>query len=109
MNVNIDSQDGIVVVRPSGKLDALTAPQLQESLNRVLEEGALRVVIDMTDVRYVSSAGLRVFIRVGKQLMQTGKMAVAGLHASVRQVFEMAGFEMILSICDDVDSAKSRV
>jgi anti-anti-sigma factor len=109
MKVNVDNENGIVMVRPSGKLDALTAPVLQESLDRILEEGSLRLVIDMTEVRYVSSAGLRVFIRVGRQLMQTGKMSVTGLHASVRQVFEMAGFHLIMTICDDVNSAKAAV
>ena len=109
MKINIDNEDGIVIVRPNGKLDALTAPALQESLDQALDGGAQRLVIDMAGVKYVSSAGLRVFIRVGKKLLQSGKLAVAGPHPSVRQVFDMAGFDMIMTICDDVDAAKNVV
>ena len=114
MKVNVETEDGVVVVRPSGKLDAITSPHFQESMNEIIKEngqgeGQQRVVIDMTDVPYVSSAGLRVIIRAAKTIMGNGKLAVTGLSSSVQQVFELAGFEKIMSICADLETAKQNV
>ena len=109
MNVSIVTEDDIFIVRPAGKLDALTSPQLKESIDGVLNDGGTLLVIDMSEVAYVSSAGLRVFIRSAKHLMGTGKVAVASLKSSVRQVFDMAGFAMLMSLCDSVEDAKVAV
>lgn len=109
MKVSVENEGDIFVVRPSGKLDALTSQQFQDSMDEVLNDGGTRIVIDMSEVAYVSSVGLRVFIRSAKQLMGTGKVAVAGLKSSVRQVFDMAGFAMLMSLCDTLEEAKAAV
>ena len=107
MNVNVEHEGDVVVVRAIGKMDALTAPTMQDAIDEVLNEQPSHVVIEMSDVPYISSAGLRVFIRAAKAAKGSGKLAVCGLHENVRQVFELAGFDKIMSLCDDLDAAKA--
>ena len=107
MNVNVEQQGDVVIVRPIGKLDALTAPTMQDAIDEVLNGQPAHVVIEMSDVPYISSAGLRVFIRAAKAAKGSGTLAVCGLHDNVRQVFELAGFDKIMSLCDDLDAAKA--
>ena len=109
MKMDVESAGDVTVVRPAGKLDALTSPQFQEAISDIVQETAGGLVIDLSDVPYVSSAGLRVFIQAAKSLMGKGKLAVSGLNDPVRQVFELAGFEKLMSICEDVETAKQNV
>ena len=107
MKVDIQTDSDVSIVRPAGKLDALTSPKFQESLDRILNDGVQRIVIDMSQIEYVSSAGLRVFVIIAKRLMANGQLIVAACAPSVKQVFELAGFPILMTICDDVTEAKS--
>ena len=57
MNVGTQTTDELTVVTPSGRIDALTASTLQDAVDQVIRDGALRVIIDMADVPFASSAG----------------------------------------------------
>lgn len=107
MNVNVETEGDLVIVRPVGKMDALTAPVMQEAVDEIMQKQPPHVVIDMADVPYISSAGLRVFIRAAKSAQGSGKLAVCRLNDNVRQVFELAGFDKIMNLCDDLETAKS--
>jgi anti-anti-sigma factor len=109
MNVGTQTTDELTVVTPSGRIDALTASTLQDAVDQVIRDGALRVIIDMADVPFASSAGLRVFILAAKQLLGKGHLVVCGLNPNVKSVFAMAGFESLMSICNDLETARDDV
>lgn len=109
MRIDVQTENGIVTVRPMGKLDAVTAAHFQEAMNHLLQNDVIHIVIDMSDVPYVSSCGLRVFVHAAKQLMGTGNLAVAALQVNVQQAFELAGFGRIMHVCDDVAAARQCV
>jgi anti-anti-sigma factor len=95
----------VSIVHAVGRLDAITAPVLTDSLSKLVTADTPRIVLDLTSVPFVSSAGLRVVLQAAKQVMGRGKFAVCGLVPAVRQVFDMAGFNRILTICESPDSA----
>ena len=107
MNVKVETEGDVVVVRPMGKMDAITAPPMQDAIDEVLAENPAHVILDLSEVPYVSSAGLRVFLRVAKAAKGTSSLAVCHLHENVRQVFELAGFDKIMTLCDDLAAAKA--
>lgn len=109
MKLTCEQQGDVILLRAAGKLDAVTAPQFREDLEQTLAPDARRVVLDLSATPYVSSAGLRVLIVLAKQLMPHGKLAVTGLNESVREVFELAGFDKIMTLCDDVAAALDAV
>ena len=86
-----------LVVALEGRLDTTTAPQLEEELKTGLE-GVTDLVIDLSKLEYVSSAGLRVLLSAFKIMRNKGKMKVTNANELVKEVFEVTGFSDFLPI-----------
>lgn len=98
MQISTRTSNDIYIVAIAGSLDSATAPEAQKSLDGVLA-GAKKVVLDFSDLDYISSAGLRVLLGAAKKLRASaGTFGMFGLNQSVREVFEISGFSSILSI-----------
>jgi len=80
-----------------GKLDTQTAPELEESLHDDLD-GVNNLVLDLTDLEYVSSAGLRVILSTYKRMSKQGAMVIKHVTPDVMDVFDMTGFTDLLNI-----------
>jgi len=95
------------VVRVKGRVDSMTAPQLAQALHGIIEEGRFRIVVDMSEVEFVSSAGLRVLLEAQKTCKRwnRGEVVLAALSPTVREAFELTGFTRLFTIYDDVLSA----
>lgn len=103
MNISKKETKGIPIVALSGRLDAVTAPELESVL-----EGAAggHLVLCLDELQYISSAGLRVILAAAKrQRGSGGVLHIAGLQESVGKVFEISGFNTIFSIFDSEDEA----
>lgn len=97
MQINYNKEAEKLTVAPNGRLDTTTAPEFEKALGEILE-GVSDLVLDMTNVEYVSSAGLRVILKVQKVMFNQGKMKLIGVNESVMEVFEITGFSNILKI-----------
>ena len=98
MQISTRTTNDIHIVAFTGSLDSGTSPEAQKSLEAVLAS-ARKVVLDFTNLDYISSAGLRVLLGAAKQLRASGgKLGMFGLNQSVREVFEISGFSSILAI-----------
>ena len=80
-----------------GRLDTLTSPQLEETLKEVPED-TTELVLDLKELEYVSSAGLRVFLNAQKNMMNKGKMCLKNVNDEIMEVLDMTGFTQILTI-----------
>ena len=100
-------QEGpVMVVAPVGRIDSTTSGELDVKLQALGAAGHRRVVVDFTGVEYISSAGLRVLLTLAKRTRDTGgKLALSALDSSVRQVFDLAGFTALFSVCATRDEA----
>ena len=97
-------QGNACVIHVQGRLDATTAPELERYTGDLIEKGNPRIVFDLTDLQYVSSAGLRIFLLVAKKLKGLGgEMSLAGLHGNIKEVIEISGFPSILPCYDTMD------
>ena len=81
-----------------GRLDTLTAPQLEEELNTLVTNDITDLVLDFKNLDYISSAGLRVLLAAQKMMNTKGGMKLINVNSEVREVFEITGFEDILTI-----------
>ena len=81
----------------SGRLDTQTAPELENELDAVLP-GLKELIFDMTNLEYVSSAGLRVILKAQKVMNTQGSMKLTGVNDSIMEVFDITGFLDILTI-----------
>ena len=95
LTITTDKQDTLLNVALAGRLDTVTAPQLREKL---AEEGAgvTDIIMDFTDLAYISSAGLRVLLTARKTIQ--GELTLKNVASSVRDVLEITGFVDILTI-----------
>lgn len=84
-------------VAVEGRLDTMTATEFETELSQSLG-GVSELVLDMTNLEYVSSAGLRVLLKLQKKMHIQGKMTLIGVNENVMEVFEITGFSDILNI-----------
>jgi anti-anti-sigma factor len=106
MDISEDRRADTVILGLSGKLDALNAKIFENKVLGVIGSGAQRLIVDLSQLEYVSSSGLRIFLLAAKRLQPTnGKIGLCGLQDQIRQVFDLAGFSSILSIYGSRDEA----
>jgi anti-sigma B factor antagonist len=106
MDISEDRKADAVVLALSGKLDATTAKTFEDRILGLINSGTQRLIVDLSQLEYVSSSGLRVFLLAAKRLQATdGKIVLCGLQDNVRQVFDLAGFSSFLSTYGSRDEA----
>lgn len=99
MEINTGKKDNVLVISLKGKLDAVTAAEFDKKLESLLAEGEKALIINFSELEYISSAGLRCILALAKQLKEKGgKMTFAGLKGVVKDVFELSGFCSIFQI-----------
>jgi len=110
MNLDQERRGDILIVRPRGRLDSSSSPELESLLTEQLHAGCTRLVLDFSQLDYISSAGLRVVLLAGKVLRASqGRLALAGLQDMVREVFDMSGFLSLFAVTATLDEAIARV
>ena len=97
MTIEIKKNQEETVIEIVGRLDTITAPALEKTINEDIGE-TKNLVLDVKGMEYISSAGLRVLLGAQKKMQKIGSMKVINVCESVMEVFEMTGFADILVI-----------
>jgi anti-sigma B factor antagonist len=97
MEVKVENKGNEVAMKVEGRLDTMSAPQLEEKITALGEEVA-DLVLDLAGLDYISSAGLRVLLGAQKKMNKQGAMKVTNVKSEVMEIFEMTGFSEILTI-----------
>lgn len=99
METQVEEKGDVVVMRVTGRLDAASSPQLEKQINSIIDAGHFKLVLNLTGVDYLSSAGMRLMLSVSKRLKNLeGKVVVCHLNDEVLEVIKMAGFTQVLEI-----------
>jgi anti-anti-sigma factor len=95
-----------LVFRLSGRLDATTSSQLEKTVVGRMQAGENRLLFDLSNLQYISSAGLRVLAMVHKQVSATeGRMTLCGLQEPVKMVLDISGFSNYFPIAASLQDA----
>ena len=95
-----------LVVRPAGRIDAMSAPGFESAFLERIESRPARLVLDLSEVDFVSSAGLRAILVGVKRGRAVGcEPSVCRLKDHVREVFELSGFENVVSVHSTLEEA----
>jgi anti-sigma B factor antagonist len=106
MEISVDKQGDVTIVAVVGSVDALTASALTAQLSELIAENNVRLVVDLSRVDYVSSAGLRTVLGALKESRSRGgDLRLAGAQPNVNKVLQMSGFNSILKAYPDVAAA----
>ena len=98
MKVNIENGNP-VVVSLQGRLDTAAAVEVAPDFQALAEQAAQHIVLDCTQLEYISSSGLRLFLALRKEsAAKGGKLQVRSINADIRQVFMMTGFISLFEI-----------
>lgn len=96
LSINCSRQDSCVKYAISGRIDTVTAPQLAANIH---VEDASELIIDLKEVDYVSSAGLRVFLQTQAEINKAGgSMRIVNCRSHIKKLFETVGFNSIMEV-----------
>ena len=97
MNINIEKAENSTLFKLEGRLDTVTAPELENAINNEGEE-LKNLVLDFSGINYISSAGLRVLLGAQKKMNVQGSMELINVSENVMDILEMTGFADVLVI-----------
>ena len=97
MNIDSKKDGGSLVVKVSGRLDTMKAPELEEFLNQSLED-VTELAFDLSELEYISSAGLRTLLGAQQTMDSQGSMVVRNVPQPIMEILEVTGFTVFLTI-----------
>ncbi|MCL4813114.1 MAG: STAS domain-containing protein [Vicinamibacteraceae bacterium] len=107
--VHPSSEGDLTVLGLEGYLDAHTAPEFERAVQEQVDAGRVRLIVDGAELKYISSAGLGVFMSFIEEVRERGgDIKICGLAPKVRQVFDILGFHAIYDMLDTRDAAVRR-
>ena len=105
MEITQKEENGIISISIKGRLDADSSPEAEKVVKEALEGQATRVLFNLADLEYLSSAGLRVLLSAAKEMRRRdGKIVLCSLNEFVMEIFEVSGFQSLIPITDSVES-----
>jgi anti-anti-sigma factor len=102
----VDAQRGsIQLVKIEGRLDANFSLQLEDEVDRLLERGNKNIILDLSDVTYLSSSGLRVFLSINQETKTGGGLVLVNPREVVKKIFTVAEVQDLLTQAETVEEA----
>jgi anti-sigma B factor antagonist len=106
MEIKEEKRGKVKIVGLRGRLDANSSQRVEKQLLALINEGEDRLVLDFSELTYMSSLGLRVLMMVAKNIKKVnGKLALAGLNDHIYEILKIAQFTSIFSIYPSCDEA----
>ena len=106
MNIVCEKKETGTLLQVSGRMDAVTAPAFEKEFIEVMDGGETKVVVDLGDLQYISSAGLRSILASAKKAKKGGcTMQFCGLNGMVEEVFQVSGLGTMFSVTATAEEA----
>lgn len=110
MNIRERRAGNTLVILPEGHLDSRSAKDFQEMVLQCIGGGEKSILLDFSKIDYISSAGLRAVLTLAKhQKEKNGKLAICSLAGTVKDIFRISGFDTIVDVYADQDSALGKL
>ncbi len=94
------------LISVGGRLDQESTTEFENEVINILAEGRTRLLVDLSQVTYVNSGGLRCLVTIWRQAREkSGDVCLVNINENIDQVFSMVGFDKVFNIFDDLDSA----
>ncbi len=110
MRIECANRPKAVLVHVIGRMDAVTAPEFDQACGKLIADGAKNLVVDLGEMDYISSAGLRSILAAGKSVKaKGGDLLLCNMKGMVKEIFEISGFLSIFPLYPTADDALGRV
>lgn len=108
MEIKVTKLNDYTVVAISGRVDTMTAGDFENGVIEVLEGGVSKLILDCSELDYISSSGLRVFLVAQKKMMAGGgKLKLCCLKPEIMEIFDISGFSSIFAISTGLEEASA--
>ena len=106
MDISQSISNKTLIVTPTGRLDSNTSPDLENFFNDHADEDFSGIIVDMVELDYISSAGLRVILNISKLLKSKGdNFVICNLQDHIHEIFEISGFDLFVDITKSLQEA----
>ena len=106
MEISETQEGNITVIKVKGRLDVLSSKDMNQSLREVIDKGHYQILLDCSELDFVSSSGLRVLIQTAKQLRKlNGKIGLCTIKDHIYEVLEIAGIFSLLPVSSNLKEA----
>lgn len=106
MAISTERHGSVLAIKAEGRIDGSNAADFLKSVEGVIDQNDTGVILDFSDLNYISSAGLRIILLIAKDLRQRSVMfAVCSLSSSVAEIFMISGFDQIIDLHADSAAA----
>jgi anti-sigma B factor antagonist len=101
-----ESRDGVVVLKVKGRLDAVAAPELRPTIDKLVEERQKHVVFDLSELQMIDSSGVGAIVSLFKRLrMQQGDVKIAQLTGQPKEIFRLLRLDRAFDLYESLDEA----
>ena len=108
MEITTRDVNDVKVVQIEGELDTGSSPNAQNQLDQLRGQGVKKILLDLTNLDFISSAGLRVLLATAQELKEDGgDLRVCSLNREIKEVFDISGFSTLLMVFDNEAKALS--
>jgi anti-anti-sigma factor len=109
MQIVETKSDGVVIVEPQGRMDSVTAKPFGDRVVELIRGGSHHLLIDLQQVRYISSAGFRSLLIARKLIDEfQGKLVLCGMSPEIKRLFEIGHFMDLFLVCGTRDEGLSK-
>ena len=110
MKIIQENNNGVEIFSIKGSLDSNTSSEFETQIYTALEQGQRKLILNLEDLEYISSAGIRVMLKTTKDLKRMeGNIVLCSLQDYVKEVFEIAGFDGYLNIEKNFEAAMTKI
>lgn len=102
MTIEQQTERAVRVFSVAGRVDSITAPELETALDSAIRSGATLVLLDCARLEYLTSAGLRALLVAGKQLeSRGGRLAFCAVNPEIATIFNLTNFSLLYAVYPD--------
>ncbi|HEB12389.1 MAG TPA: anti-sigma factor antagonist [Actinobacteria bacterium] len=106
LKIDVEEQDGVMVLKLDGEVDVYTAPKLKSRLVDLVDQGKFKIVVDLEKVDFMDSSGLGVLVGGLKRVRShEGAIALICTQENILKIFRITGLVKVFPIFDDQDQA----
>lgn len=99
MDLSISTENGKTRARVTGRLDTTNSEEFEKKMAPLLEGGSPDIEMDCSELEYISSSGLRLFLTLQKSVnARGGKLVILNMQSAIKDIFNMTGFSRIMTI-----------
>ena len=104
--MQLETIDGVVIIKVDERLDVIVAPTLKEFISQIVNEGKTKVIIDLSQTKFIDSSGCGALVASLRSLLKNkGDMKISGPSPQAKSLFELTRLHRVFEIYDDLDSA----